>query len=42
MDGDSMTKNKKNYTVESLWEVEHFLVRKNIDKDLLNEAMILV
>ena len=35
-----MTKNKNNYMEESLWEVKHFLVRKNINKDLLNEAMI--
>ena len=35
-----MTKNKNNYMEESLWEVEHFIVRKNIDKYLLNEAMI--
>ena len=31
---------KNNYREESLWEVERFLAQENIDKDLLNEAMI--
>ena len=35
-----MTENKNNYMEESLWEVENFLIHENIDKDLLNEAMI--
>ena len=35
-----MTENTNNYMVESLWEVKNFLIHENIDKDLLNEAMI--
>ena len=31
---------ENNYMEESLWEMERFLARENIDKDLLNEAMI--
>ena len=39
---ESMTEieDKNNYREESLWEVERFLAQENIDKDLLNEAMI--
>ena len=35
-----MTETENNYMEESLWEVERFLAQENIDKDLLNEAMI--
>ena len=35
-----MTETNNDYMEESLWEVEHFLAQENIDKDLLNEAMI--
>ena len=35
-----MTETNNDHMEESLWEVEHFLAQENIDKDLLNEAMI--
>ena len=35
-----MTETNNDYMGDSLWEVEHFLVQENIDKDLLNENMI--
>ena len=31
---------ENNYMEESLWEEKHFLAQENIEKDLLNEAMI--
>ena len=35
-----MTETNNDHMEESLWEVERFLAQENIDKDLLNEAMI--
>ena len=35
-----MTETNNDHMEESLWEVEHFLVQENIDKDFLNETMI--
>ena len=35
-----MTETNNNYMEDSLWEVKRFLAQENIDKDLLNEAMI--
>ena len=35
-----MTETNNDYMEDSLWEVKHFLAQENIEKDLLNEAMI--
>ena len=35
-----MSESKKTYMDESLWEVEHFLARENINRNLLDETLI--
>ena len=35
-----MTETNNDHMEESLWEEKHFLAQENIEKDLLNEAMI--
>jgi hypothetical protein len=35
-----MSESKKTYMEESLWEVEHFLARENINRNLLDETLI--